>query len=128
MTLLLKLCAIGIASVIIISLIRVYKPEFVVEVTLCASIILLYFTLDALSYGITYIFQLYTDLTYGKVYFPIIIKVLAIAYVTEFAVAICQDAGEKSIASKIELAGKVGIFIAAIPVFDSLLALLNNLV
>ena len=128
MTVLLKLCAIGIASVVIISLIKVYKPEFVVEVTLCASVILLSFILDFFSSGITYILNLYDNLTYGKVYFPIIIKVLTIAYITEFAVAICQDAGEKSIASKIELAGKVGIFVAAIPVFNSLLSLLNNLV
>ena len=128
MTVLLKLCAMGIAAVIIISLIKVYKPEFVVEVTLCASIILLYFILETLSYGITYILKIYNDINYGKVYFPIIIKVLTIAYVTEFAVAICQDAGEKSVASKIELAGKVGIFVAAIPVFNSLLTLLNNLV
>ena len=40
-----------------------------------------------------------------------ILKVLGISYITEFASAICQDAGEKSIAGKIELAGKVAIFL-----------------
>ena len=125
---LLKICAIGIAALIIISIVKTYKPEFTVEVTLCAGMILLYFIIDGLKYGFGFIANIYEDLSYGKEYFPIILKVLGIAYITEFAAAICQDAGEKSIASKVELAGKIAIFFAAIPVFTSLLDLLNSLI
>lgn len=125
---LLKICAVGIAALVIISLIKVYKPEFTVETILCVSIILLYCLIDSLKSGFGFISDIYQDLSYGKEYFPIILKVLGIAYITEFTVAICQDAGEKSIASKIELAGKVAIFFAAIPVFTSLLDLLNSLI
>ena len=125
---LLKIFAIGIAALIIISIVKTYKPEFTVEVTLCAGMILLYFIIDSLKYGFGFIANIYEDLSYGKEYFPIILKVLGIAYITEFAAAICQDAGEKSIASKVELAGKIAIFFAAIPVFTSLLDLLNSLI
>ena len=125
---LLKICAIGIAALIIISIVKTYKPEFTVEVTLCAGMILLYFIIDSLKYGFGFIADIYEDLSYGKEYFPIILKVLGIAYITEFAAAICQDAVEKSIASKVELAGKIAIFFAAIPVFTSLLDLLNSLI
>ena len=125
---LLKICAIGIAALIIISIVKTYKPEFTVEVTLCAGMILLYFIIDSLKYGFGFIADIYEDLSYGKEYFPIILKVLGIAYITEFAAAICQDAGEKSIASKVELAGQIAIFFAAIPVFTSLLDLLNSLI
>ena len=125
---LLKICAIGIAALIIISIVKTYKPEFTVEVTLCAGMILLYFIIDSLKYGFGFIADIYEDLSYGKEYFPIRLKVLGIAYITEFAAAICQDAGEKSIASKVELAGKIAIFFAAIPVFTSLLDLLNSLI
>ena len=125
---LLKICAIGIAALIIISIVKTYKTEFTVEVTLCAGMILLYFIIDSLKYGFGFIADIYEDLSYGKEYFPIILKVLGIAYITEFAAAICQDAGEKSIASKVELAGKIAIFFAAIPVFTSLLDLLNSLI
>lgn len=124
---LLKICAVGIASLVIISLIKAYKPEFTVEAILCVSIILLYFIVDSLKSGLGFLSDIYGQLSYGKEYFPIILKVLGIAYITEFTVALCQDAGEKSIASKIELAGKVAIFFASIPVFTSLLDLLNGL-
>ncbi len=128
MTLIIKICAIGIVGIIIISLIKNYKPEFTVEAVLCTSLIILWYAVESLRYGFTYMENLYNQLTFGKEYFPIIIKVLAIAYVTEFTSSLCEDAGEKSIGTKVELAGKIAIFFVAIPVFTSLLNLLNSLI
>lgn len=128
MTVILKICAAAIAGLIIISIIRIYKPEFTVEAVLCTSVLLLWFALDGLKLAFTYMENLYGRLTYGKDYFPIIIKVLVIAYITEFTSALCEDAGEKSIGTKIELAGKISIFFVAVPVFKSLLNLLDSLI
>ena len=125
---LIKIICVAIIAVILISIIKMYKPEYAIEITICASIILLYFVVEGIGYSINYINGIYNKLSYGKSYFPIILKVLVIAYITEFSVALCNDAGEKSIASKVELAGKIAIFFASIPVFDSLMSLLNNLI
>lgn len=128
MDIVLKICAAGITGLIVVSLIKSYKPEFTVEAVLCTSIILLWFALDGLQYAFTYMENLYGRLTFGKGYFPVILKVLIIAYATEFTSALCEDAGEKSIGTKVELAGKIAIFFAAIPVFTSLLNLLDSLI
>jgi len=122
-----KICAVGLVSVIIIALVRQYKPELTVGVSVCASLIMLFFIIGSLKEGFSFISDIYAKLSYGKEYFPVILKVLGIAYVTEFAVALCNDAGEKSIAGKVELAGKIAIFFAAIPIFVSLLELLDGL-
>lgn len=124
----LKICAIGIVGVMLVALIKTYKPEFTIEVIVCTSILLLFFVLESLRYGFTYIESFYSRLTYGHEYFPIILKVLAIAYATEFTAALCEDAGEKSIGTKVEMAGKIAIFFAAIPIFTSLIHLLDSLV
>ncbi len=128
MVVILKICAVGITGLIIISIIKAYKPEFTVEAVLCTSIILLWFALEGLQQAFVYMESLYGRLTYGKEYFPVILKVLVIAYATEFTSALCEDAGEKSIGTKVELAGKIGIFFVAIPVFTSLLNLLDSLI
>ena len=128
MVAILKICAVGITGLIIISIIKAYKPEFTVEAVLCTSIILLWFALEGLQQAFVYMESLYGRLTYGKEYFPVILKVLVIAYATEFTSALCEDAGEKSIGTKVELAGKIGIFFVAIPVFTSLLNLLDSLI
>ena len=128
MVVILKICAVGITGLIIISIIKAYKPELTVEAVLCTSIILLWFALEGLQQAFIYMESLYGRLTYGKEYFPVILKVLVIAYATEFTSALCEDAGEKSIGTKVELAGKIGIFFVAIPVFTSLLNLLDSLI
>ena len=128
MVVILKICAVGITGLIIISIIKAYKPELTVEAVLCTSIILLWFALEGLQQAFVYMESLYGRLTYGKEYFPVILKVLVIAYATEFTSALCEDAGEKSIGTKVELAGKIGIFFVAIPVLTSLLNLLDSLI
>lgn len=123
----LKIAALALSAVILIVLVKNYKPEFGIFVAIGCSVLILYFLVDSLKYAFAYMSQLYDKLEYGKTYFPIIIKVLAIAYITEFTSQLCKDAGESSIASKVELAGKVIIFCVAIPVFISILNLVEQL-
>ena len=123
----LKICAIAMAGIILIALIKTYKPEFTVEIIICVSVIILWAAADSLIYAFTYMENLYGQLSYGKEYFPVIIKALAIAYLTEFTASLCEDAGQKSIGTKVELAGKIAVFFVAIPVFTSLLNLLTSL-
>ena len=51
----------------------------------------------------------------------IILKITGIAILTEFAVSICQDSGESSIANKIDIGGKVMIITISLPIISSLL-------
>ena len=123
----LKIAALALCAVMIIVLVKNYKPEFGIFVAIGCSVLILYFLVDSLKYAFSYMSQLYDKLDYGKTYFPIIIKVLAIAYITELTSQLCKDAGESSIASKVELAGKIIIFCVAIPVFISILNLVEQL-
>lgn len=123
----LKIAALALCAVMIIVLVKNYKPEFGILVAVGCSVLILYFVVDSLKYAFVYVSDLYNKLEYGKSYFPVIIKVLAVAYITEFTSQLCKDAGETSIASKVELAGKILIFCVAIPVFISVLTLVEEL-
>ena len=123
----LKIAALALCAVVLIVLVKNYKPEFGVFTAVACSVLILYFLADSLKCAFVYMSQLYGQLAFGKAYFPVIIKVLAIAYITEFTSQLCRDAGEGSIASKVELAGKVIIFCVAIPVFVSILDLVEQL-
>ncbi|MCI5721054.1 MAG: stage III sporulation protein AD [Firmicutes bacterium] len=123
----LKIAALSLIAVILITIVKNYKKEFAIPTAVACSILILYYLLDSLRYGFTYITDFYNKLEYGKSYYPIIIKALAIAYITEFTSQLCKDAGESSIASKVELAGKIFIFIVAVPVFASIFNLVTKL-
>ena len=57
-------------------------------------------------------------------YFSTILKIIGTAYVVEFGSQISRDAGENSIAMKIELAGKIIIMTLAIPILLALMDLI----
>ena len=54
-------------------------------------------------------------------YFKIALKAVGIAYITDFIADASRDAGQTSIASKAELAGKSAIFLLSVPVLMSVL-------
>ena len=51
----------------------------------------------------------------------IILKITGIAMLTEFAVNICEDSGEKAIAQKIDIGGKVVMITFSLPIISTLL-------
>jgi len=52
----------------------------------------------------------------SQMYLNTILKIIGIAYITEFGAQVCRDAGEGAVAGKIEFAGKILVMIMAIPI------------
>lgn len=53
----------------------------------------------------------------------LLIKITGIAFLSEFAVSLCKDSGEGTIASKIEMGSKIVIISMSVPIITSLLEL-----
>lgn len=54
-------------------------------------------------------------------YLGVLLKILAISYVAEFAAALCRDAGEAAYATKLELAGKLAVITLGVPIIVNML-------
>ena len=54
-------------------------------------------------------------------YLSILLKMIGITYVGEFASGICKDAGYQTLAVQIELFGKLTILLLSLPVLSALL-------
>ena len=50
-------------------------------------------------------------------YLVILVKLIGIAYICEFAASISKDAGYSAVASQIELLGKLTMLVVSLPVF-----------
>jgi stage III sporulation protein AD len=57
----------------------------------------------------------------------VLIKALAVCYITQLAADCCRDAGESAIASKLELAGKAAVTVISLPVFTELAEIVTDL-
>ena len=119
-----KIVGIGLVALVIVIILKQYRPEYTIYVSIIAGVLILTLTMSKIS-GIINLLKSISDKTYiNKQFLGILLKITGIAIITEFAVRICTDAGEKAIASKIEIGSKVIIIAMSIPIISSLLELI----
>ena len=116
-----KIIGVGLISLIIIIIVRQYKPEFTLYVSLLAGAIILLFIMDKLNGIINLLTTLANKTAINNEFLTLLIKITGIAFLTEFAVSICKDTGESAIANKVDMGGKVIIVSMSIPIISSLL-------
>lgn len=116
-----KIIGIGLISLIIIIILKQYRPEFAVYVSILAGVFILILSISQISGVINLLKSLASKANINSEFLGIILKITGIAILTEFAVSICQDSGESSIANKIDIGGKVMIITISIPIISSLL-------
>lgn len=116
-----KIIGIGLLALIIIILLKQYKPEFAIYISLLTGVLILLLVMDKLT-GIINLLQTLADKTsINATFLTLLIKITGIAFLSEFAVSVCKDSGEAAIASKIEIGTKIIIISMSIPIISSLL-------
>jgi len=116
-----KIMGIGLVALIIIIILRQYKPDFAIYVSIIAGVLILLLSFSNISGVINLLKNISNRANINSEFLGIILKITGIAILTEFAVSICQDSGEKSIANKIDIGGKVIIITISLPIISSLL-------
>ena len=116
-----KIIGVGLISLIIIIIVRQYKPEFTLYVSLLAGAIILVFIMVKLDGIINLLTTLSNKTAINNEFLTLLIKITGIAFLTEFAVSICKDTGETAIANKVDMGGKVIIVSMSRPIISSLL-------
>ncbi len=119
-----KIVGIGLISLVIIMLLKQYKPEFAIYASILAGIIILALVMDKLTGIINLINSIASKASVNTKFIALLMKITGIAFLSEFAVSICKDSGESAIASKIELGSKIVIISMSIPIITSLLELI----
>ncbi len=119
-----KIIGVGLIALVIIVLLKQYKPDFVIYVSLIAGAIILFMVLDKLTGIVELLANLSNKAGINNQFLGILLKITGIAFLTEFAVSICNDSGETAIANKIDLGGKIIIIAISIPIISALLELI----
>ena len=113
-----KIIGVGLIALIIIIIVKQYRPEFTMYVSVAAGIIILLLVMDKLSAIINLLTNLANRTSINNEFIFLLIKITGIAILTEFASSVCKDSGETAIASKV---GKIIIIAMSIPIIASLL-------
>ena len=119
-----KIIGIGLISLILVIIIKQYKPEYTVFISILCGILIIIICQDKIT-GIINIFkELNTKANINFQFIDILLKITGIAILTEFVVSLCNDAGQTAIGAKVDLGGKIIIISISIPIITSLLELI----
>ncbi|HEX6594417.1 MAG TPA: stage III sporulation protein AD [Bacillota bacterium] len=109
-----------VATIIYIVLKEISAP-FAFFILLLTGIVIFLAIIEQISIIFQLILTLGEKASIQNMYIETILKIIGIAYITELAANITKDAGLSSVASKIELAGKIFILVLAIPILSAVI-------
>ena len=122
-----RIIGVAFVALIIVVIMKQYRPEFAIYVSLIAGAIILFLVLDKLTGVIGLLQNIASKANINSKYLGLLLKITGIAFLSEFAISICQDAGEGAIATKVEIGSKIIIIAMSVPIISSLLEVIINI-
>ena len=102
-----KIVGIALVALVIIILLKQYRPEFAVYISLLTGVLILLLVMDKLAGIVNLLQSLASKTSINSSFLVLLIKITGLAILSEFAVSVCKDSGEAAIASKIEIGTKI---------------------
>ncbi|MEN1970124.1 stage III sporulation protein AD [Lentibacillus sp. N15] len=124
----LQVVTLGIVASILYIMLKDLNPSIAFFLILITGIIIFLAIINQIGIIFSVLESLGNKANIDGMYMETILKIIGIAYIAELGASITKDAGLGSVASKIELAGKVFILLLAIPIITAVIeAILNFL-
>ncbi|MDO4473453.1 MAG: SpoIIIAC/SpoIIIAD family protein [Eubacteriales bacterium] len=108
----------GIVGVLLAIQFKSGKSEYGIYIVTGVSVLIFFGILGQFSVISDAVFEMGTFLNLDASYLQTLMKMIGITYVSEFASAICKDAGYQTIAVQIEIFAKIMILLFCIPVLS----------
>lgn len=102
------------------------RPEFGTLMAIAGAVLILTYGLSRIDYLLDAIDRLQNWLPVEPVYIKLMLKLMGISFLAEFASNICRDAGCSAMSSQIELFGKLSMLVTGLPVILALFETLNQ--
>lgn len=122
-----RVVGLAILGVVLLALVRRTKPEIGVVLGIACGTIILLTAVARTGELLALIRDLAVKAGVDAGYTLLLLRVIAIAFVTEFGAQVCRDAGEEAVARAVEITGKIMVLIVAIPVVKAVLEVLASL-
>ncbi|MGL5767038.1 MAG: stage III sporulation protein AD [Sarcina sp.] len=124
----LKLIGIAVVSTVACIIVRRDRPEIANFIAIVTGVIILFNVIFKINFVIEGIRDLSDMVGIPTMYITLIIKLIGLTYLMEFAIQLCKDCGESMIASKLEFAGKILIMTMSFPILLSIVKAIMNII
>lgn len=123
-----RIAILGIAGVLIALPLRKEKGEYSTFIAIAVCICIFVYLLTKVETILQFAERLQTMITVDSRYIGLLVKMVGITYVAEFATDICKDAGYAAIGNQIEIFAKLSILVVSVPVLGAFLETIGSFI
>ena len=117
---------VGILGAILAVTVKNYRPELGIAISVATGVVIFFVAAKSLESVVSGMYSMCEKVGVDISFFKVVVKIIAIAYITQFASELCRDSGEGAIAKKLEMAGKAAVVAAMLPIIKNLLDTVLN--
>lgn len=103
------------------------RREIGIWIALVTGVIVFFYAIRKFEYMVD-MFRTMTEYTGIKEeYIAVVLKMIGIAYISEFTATLCKDAGQHVIACQVDFFGKMSMVVVSLPVLQTLLETIGEM-
>jgi len=118
------IAGLGIITVVLAIQLKSIKPEYGIYLSVAGVLLIFFYSIGKLTGILEFLDKIRSYIQVNEMYVGILLKIIGITYIAEFAGNVCKDAGYSAIGNQIEIFGKLMVLAVSMPI---LLALLETL-
>ncbi len=122
-----KFALFGVIFSIVILIVKKQEKDIGMALSIAVSILFLFYILESSITAIWEIWDVFSTTGLSEELFYGVFKIIAIAYITEFASGICEEAGSGQIATKVRIFGKITVLLETLPLISNFVSIVGGL-
>lgn len=123
----LEICVLALAGLFASIILKKDKPEYATLVIILVSFFIAIRVLGVLGKAVEELKNWESILGGNAAYISLLLKLIGITYICEFAANLCKDSGYSALSSHIELFGKIAIMVAGFPMIRIMIDMLEGI-
>lgn len=121
-------CALGVCGALAALYLKELRPELARLLALAAGVAIMTAAVPMAKEFVDGIRSFALLNSYAAEFLGPLLKITGIAYLAQFAAELCRDAGESSLAGRVEFAGKTAIALMSFPIIKEVFVSLMKLI
>lgn len=122
-----KIAVLGLVTIFLTMIAGSVKREYGIAVMIGAALLLGVYSISSIERMVTRIREFESAIGMEREYLDILLRMLGIAYLTQFVVSLCRDAGNCAVAGQIGIVGKISMMLVSFPILEALLRTLGDM-
>lgn len=116
-----KIALLGLIAAMVAIQFKGRRPEYGLYISVSACLIIFALGVTKIKSIMAILEKIEGYISISPAYIAILLKMIGITYIAEFATSLCKDAGQDALSNQISIVGKLTILSMSMPIIVSLL-------